>query len=122
MAVFFGKGQNLPLALFLAGGFIAGYSALQRSEVPIPTEADIDNYIEAKYIIEHERMQNSAEREFTMSPEWERKHKAALREEAIRPSEQRLKETETMMGLGLIMLVLGTGGLVARFFHPNQHS
>lgn len=114
MSALFGKRQNLPLALFLAGAFIAGYSWYQRSQSPMPTEADIANYVEAQYIIEHERMQNTAEHPFTMPPEWEEKHKAALREQAVRPHQERRDIQDRNMGIGLIMLVLGTGGLVSR--------
>ena len=122
MSALFGKSQNLPLFLFIAGGFIAGYSFYQRSIAPLPTEAEVANYVEAQYIIEHERMQNAAERPFIMPPEWEAKHKAALREQAVGPHQERRDNQDRNMGIGLIMLVLGTGGLVARITagKPNE--
>lgn len=114
MAVIFGNSQNLPLALFLAGSVIAGYSWYQRSSHPMPTEAEVDNYVEAQYIIEYERMQNTADRPFEMPADWEAKHKKALREQATRPYEEKRKIYERNLGIGLIMLVLGTGGLASR--------
>lgn len=119
MAVFFGNRQNLPLALFLCGAVIAGYSWYQRTQIPQPTKAEIDNYVEAQYIIEYERMQNRADRPFEMPDDWEAKHKQALREQATRPYDERRHVVERNLGIGLIMLVLGTGGLVARLTAPK---
>ncbi len=120
MALISGNRQNLPLALFLIGAFLAGYSWYQRSQIPQPTEAEISNYVEAQYMIEHERMQQGSDRPFTMTPEWEAKHKTALRAQATRPYDERRDQTERMMGIGLVILVLGTGGLVGRLSNSRK--
>ena len=66
-------------------------------------------------------MQNGADRPFEMPEDWEAKHKSALRAQATRPYDERRDQTERMIGIGLIMLVLGIGGLTSKLAYSYKN-
>lgn len=107
----------------VVGLSLCGYSYYEWSKLVIPTDAELEQIVDARYQSEIARLQQHAgEAPVEITAEWRNKFKTAIRNEQMAPIDKARKRIESTTGLGLILLVLSGGMFVATYLSEKQAS
>jgi hypothetical protein len=118
--MFFGS-QRAAWRIWLVIGLgLCLYGYYEWSRIEAPSEEQLAQAVEAQYRIEVARLQEvarqhgqPAEAPVSLSPEWEAKFRSAIRSERLAPVEKSRKQAQSLLGAGLIFLVLAAGMYVS---------
>tara|TARA_B100000508_G_scaffold124768_1_gene108367 strand:+ start:81 stop:449 length:369 start_codon:yes stop_codon:yes gene_type:complete len=103
-------------AVLFFGIIMGTIGAQQWLTLPEYDPAEVENKIEVIYLLEIEQMrQRAGEAGMQVKPEWEAKHKAAIRNEIIGPRIKQEERAKKFVGIGLIALVLAAGMFASDF-------
>jgi hypothetical protein len=91
------------------------YGYYEWNKLHVPGEAELAEAVEIQYRKEVSRLQEQAgELPVNLSPEWQDKYRTAIRNEHLAPVEKARKRIQSVVGIGLIVLVLAGGMFVSQ--------
>lgn len=117
--MFFSSRQGSWRIWLVIGLGLCFYGYYEWSNLQAPNETELEQAVETQYRREVARMQEHAQRQdqagdvsVQLSPEWESKFRAAIRNEHMAPVAKVKKRVQSTIGLGLIVMVLAAGMFV----------
>ena len=111
--MFFSSRQGSWRIWLIIGLGLCLYGYYEWSNLQVPSEAELEQAIEAQYEEEVARMQQHAgDTPISLTPDWQVKFRAAIRNERLAPIAKIKKRVQSTVGLGLIVIVLAAGMFV----------
>lgn len=112
--MFFGSRQGAWRIWLVIGLGLCFYGYHQWRTIQAPDDAELTAAIEAQYESELARMREHADSEVpvTLTPEWQDKFRTAIRRERLAPIEKEKKRAQSLIGGGLLLLVMAAGMFV----------
>jgi len=93
---------------------LCGYGGYKWSQIDVPDEQELQASIELNLQLDKARMRsNHPEGELDLPPEWEDKHRKAIREELLAQVEHEKDVAQSWMIGGIALLIFGLGRLYA---------
>jgi uncharacterized protein HemX len=97
------------------------YGYYEQSRLHIPSDTELAAAIETQYRSEIARLQEQAgDAPIDLTPEWQDKFRTAIRNERLAPIEKARQRIESLIGVGLILVVLAAGMFVFNWQTEKQ--
>jgi hypothetical protein len=119
--MFFGNAQNAWRIWLIVGLGLCLVGYYQWADIPPELdEAALEEQIDVRYREEIAQMQQRVgQQPLEISAEWKGKFRSAIRTELLRPRAEKLKTAHTILGFGLLLLVVSASLFVLTWLAPR---